>query len=143
MLIRSKAMMRSNLRCDSVLVALIAFNCVGIAGALAANAASTAPAEAAASKQRLIVLSDIEADPDDSQSFVRLLLYSNEIDIQAMIATTSVHMQNQLHPESIRRLIGAYEKVERNLSRHAKGYPSAATLIARVASGQSGYGMAA
>lgn len=41
-------------------------------------------------KHRLIVLSDIEADPDDTQSFVRLLLYSNEIDIEGLIATTSV-----------------------------------------------------
>lgn len=29
---------------------------------------------------RLVVLTDIEADPDDSQSLVRLLLYSNRID---------------------------------------------------------------
>ena len=33
---------------------------------------------------------DIEADPDDTQSMVRLLLYSNEIDIRGLIATTSV-----------------------------------------------------
>ena len=32
-------------------------------------------------KNRVIVLTDIEADPDDTQSLVRLLLYSNEIDI--------------------------------------------------------------
>ena len=31
-------------------------------------------------KNRVIVLTDIEADPDDTQSLVRLLLYSNEID---------------------------------------------------------------
>jgi len=35
-------------------------------------------------KQRLIVLSDIEADPDDSQSLVRLLLYANQIDIEGI-----------------------------------------------------------
>lgn len=33
------------------------------------------------SKNRVIILSDIEADPDDTQSFVRLFLYSNVIDI--------------------------------------------------------------
>ena len=32
-------------------------------------------------KNRLIVLTDIEADPDDTQSMVRLMLYANEIDI--------------------------------------------------------------
>ncbi len=36
------------------------------------------------SKNRVIILSDIEADPDDTQSFVRLLLNSNEIDIKGM-----------------------------------------------------------
>jgi len=40
-------------------------------------------------KSRLIVLTDVEADPDDTQSMVRLLLYSNEIDVEGLIATTS------------------------------------------------------
>jgi hypothetical protein len=111
--------------------------------ALAAGEAKSAVSEPTVTKQRLIVLSDIEADPDDLQSFVRLLLYSNEIDIEAMIATTSIHMQTQIHPQSIRRLIVEYAKVEKNLLRHAKGYPSAAMLNARVAAGQDGYGMAA
>ena len=31
---------------------------------------------------RVIILTDIEADPDDTQSLVRLLLYSNQIDIK-------------------------------------------------------------
>jgi hypothetical protein len=42
-----------------------------------------------AGHNRLVVLTDIEADPDDTQSMVRLLLYSNVIDIQGIIATTS------------------------------------------------------
>jgi hypothetical protein len=40
-------------------------------------------------KNRVIILTDIEADPDDTQSMVRLLLYSNQIDIKGLIATTS------------------------------------------------------
>ena len=40
-------------------------------------------------KPRVIVISDIGNEPDDQMSFVRLLLYSNEFDIEAMIATTS------------------------------------------------------
>ena len=35
----------------------------------------------AAARHRLIVLTDIGADPDDTQSLVRLLLYGNEIDV--------------------------------------------------------------
>ena len=42
------------------------------------------PAAASQAHHRLVVLSDIEADPDDTQSFVRLLLYSNSIDIEAL-----------------------------------------------------------
>jgi hypothetical protein len=108
-----------------------------------AIAVERAPAAASVARQRIIVLSDIEADPDDSQSLVRLLLYANEIDIEALIATTSVHMQTQLHPESIERIIEAYGKVQANLARHAQGYPAAAKLAALVARGQEGYGMAA
>ncbi|MBB5730768.1 hypothetical protein FHS99_003275 [Sphingomonas prati] len=59
---------------------------------------------------RLLVLTDIEADPDDTQSLIRLLLYANEIDIEGLVATTSVHQKTRLAPESIRRLIGEYER---------------------------------
>ena len=53
-------------------------------------------------KSRAIILTDIEADPDDTESLVRLLLYSNVIDIKGLIATTSVHQKNKVYPESIR-----------------------------------------
>ena len=33
-------------------------------------------------KHRVIILTDIGSDPDDMESMVRLLLYSNEIDIK-------------------------------------------------------------
>jgi hypothetical protein len=36
---------------------------------------------------RAIVVSDIGNEPDDQMSLVRLLLYSNEIDIEALIAS--------------------------------------------------------
>ncbi|MBV8827773.1 MAG: DUF1593 domain-containing protein, partial [Acidobacteriaceae bacterium] len=38
---------------------------------------------------RLIVISDIGNEPDDQMSLTRLLLYSNELDIEALIAATS------------------------------------------------------
>ena len=40
-------------------------------------------------KPRVVVISDIGNEPDDQMSFVRLLMYSNEFDLEAMIATTS------------------------------------------------------
>ncbi|WP_421869745.1 nucleoside hydrolase-like domain-containing protein [Marinoscillum sp.] len=98
---------------------------------------------AQSANQRVIVLTDIEADPDDTQSLVRFLLYANEIDIQGLIATTSCWMQNEIHPESIKRVLAAYEKVQPNLTKHSKGYPKAGELEALIKNGQSSYGMAA
>jgi Protein of unknown function (DUF1593) len=62
-------------------------------------------------KNRVIVLSDIEADPDDAQSFVRLLLYANQIDIRGMIAATSCWQKTRIAPESIKKIVLAYCKV--------------------------------
>ncbi len=97
-----------------------------------------APAQA---RERLIVLTDIEADPDDTQSLVRLLLYANEIDLEGLVATTSIHMRNEIHPESIRAVIDEYAKVRANLLLHAPGYPTADALRARIREGQPSYGM--
>ena len=94
-------------------------------------------------KHRLIVLTDIEADPDDTQSLVRLLLYSNQIDIEGLVATTSVHMKDRINPESIRSLIRNYRKVRSNLETHEKGYPEANHLLGLVKDGVAGYGMEA
>ena len=41
-------------------------------------------------KPRLFVLTDIGNEPDDQMSLTRLLLYSNEIDLEGLVATTSV-----------------------------------------------------
>ena len=94
-------------------------------------------------QSRLLVLTDIEADPDDTQSLVRLLLYSNEIDLEGLVATTSIHMQSEIHPDSIRAVINAYDRVRANLLKHAPGYPAGADLLKRVVEGQPSYGMAA
>ncbi|MGO4379578.1 nucleoside hydrolase-like domain-containing protein [Pseudoduganella sp. RAF53_2] len=110
--------------------------------ALAALAlAGSAAASPQPPKQRLLVLSDIEADPDDSQSLVRLLLYSNQIDIEGLIATTSVHQKSRVAPESIRAIISTYGRVQPNLLKHEKGFPSAAALTALVRQGLPVYGM--
>jgi hypothetical protein len=94
-----------------------------------------------AEKHRLIVLTDIEADPDDSQTMIRLLLYSNQIDIEGLIATTSVHQKNRVAPETIRKIINAYEKVQPNLLKHEQGFPSSQKLLSLVKEGLPLYGM--
>src|ERR1700744_2300572 len=96
-----------------------------------------------AAHPRAIIISDIGNEPDDQMSFVRLLLYSNEIDLEAMIATTSTWQKKATHPETMRQLIEAYGQVRPNLLLNAKGWPEAADLAARVYTGQSAYGLAA
>ena len=91
----------------------------------------------------MIVISDIGNEPDDQMSLVRLLLYSNELDIEALIASTSTWQKTTIHPETMRTLVAAYGQVRPNLLLHAKGWPEAADLDRRIYAGQSGYGMAA
>ncbi|SFV31325.1 DUF1593 domain-containing protein [Thermoflavifilum thermophilum] len=92
-------------------------------------------------KNRLIVLTDVGAEVDDMQSLIRLLLYSNEIDIQGLVATTSVWMKNRVHPEIIRKLILDYGRVRPNLLQHEPGFPPADSLLRLVKSGNPAYGM--
>lgn len=92
-------------------------------------------------KNRLIVLSDIEAEVDDTESFVRLLLYSNEIDIKGLIATTSVWKKTSVAPESIVKLIHAYGKVQPTLLKHEVGFPNPEVLLKLVKQGLPTYGM--
>ena len=92
-------------------------------------------------KNRVIILTDIEADPDDTESLVRLLLYSNVIDIKGFIATTSTHQRTKVYPESIKRVIQAYGKVQPNLNKHEAGYPDADALLTKVKQGVAEYGM--
>lgn len=115
-----------------------------IALLLLTSAFSTAVSEtfSPSSTQRVIILTDIEADPDDTESLVRLMLYSNQIEIQGIIATTSVHMKNSIHPESIRRIVEAYGEVRANLLLHEAGYPAKESLLSLIKSGSSEYGMA-
>jgi hypothetical protein len=92
-------------------------------------------------KHRVIILTDVGADPDDTQSLVRLLLYSDVIDIQGLVATTSTHKRTSVSPELIRNVIRAYAKVHRNLTEHDPNYPSAENLESLVKEGRAEYGM--
>src|ERR1022692_2873911 len=92
---------------------------------------------------RVVIISDIGNEPDDQMSFVRLLLYSNELAIEATIAATPTWQKTVTHPETMRTSIEAYGQVRPNLLRHAKGWPEPAELLSRVQSGQPAYGMAA
>ena len=82
-----------------------------------------------ASRYRYIICTDMTHDDDNS--FIRLLHYANEIDIEAIIVTDQ-------GPESIKipnwpdkmwqraqEIITAYGKVVDNLRLHDPGYPAA------------------
>ncbi len=92
-------------------------------------------------KNRVIILTDIEADPDDTQSLVRLLLYANQIEINGIVATTSCWLQSEIHPESIKKVLRAYGKVRHNLLLHEKGFPDEQFLLNLVKKGIPKYGM--
>ncbi|WDQ15244.1 DUF1593 domain-containing protein [Rhodopirellula sp. P2] len=92
-----------------------------------------------AERPRLAVLTDIGGDPDDQQSLVRLLVYSNEFEIEALIASASGTRgelkESVTRPELIHELIDAYEQVRPNLQQHAQGWPEAEALRSVVVSG--------
>lgn len=97
----------------------------------------------AATDPRAIVLTDIGNEPDDQMSLVRLLLYSNEIEIAGIVAVTSTWQKEKLSPDIARSVIADYDKVLPNLRLHAQGWPEAKELSTHVTTGVAGYGMAA
>ena len=101
------------------------------------------PVDGFAGHPRVAILSDIGNEPDDQMSFVRLMLYSNELDLEALIATTSTWQKAATHPETMQKIIAAYGEVRPHLMENAQGWPEAPTLDSRVFAGQPAYGMAA
>ncbi|KAI0863786.1 DUF1593-domain-containing protein [Xylaria cubensis] len=97
-------------------------------------------------KHRLFVLTDIDNEPDDQMSLVRLLTYSNEIDIRGITATTSQWLKNTTGAATIHKVITAYENATANLNANVPAdgrYPSTAALLSKVSSGHPVFGLAA
>ena len=94
-------------------------------------------------KLRVLVLTDIEADPDDTESMIRFLTYCNQWDVEGLIATTSIHQKTRVAPESIVKLLQAYKLVQPNLLKHETGYPDYESLLSKVKKGLPEYGMQA
>lgn len=92
-------------------------------------------------KVRLFVLTDIENEPDDAQSMVRLMVYANQFDIEGLVATTSVHQRNRTAAWRIREIIEAYGQVRDNLMQHEPGWPTKEQLLSVVREGLPVYGM--
>lgn len=96
----------------------------------------------AANKPRVLVLTDISSltsgvrEPDDGQSLIRFLLFSNEFDVEGFVASSNLGHGQVVRPELIRQGIDAYAAVWPNLRRHMPGYPDPALLRDRVKEGQ-------
>ncbi len=97
---------------------------------------------AQASKPRLLVLTDMSSlesgvrEPDDAQSMVRLMLYTNEFDIEGLIASSSMRHGQVVRPDLIGQIVDAYEKVQPNLLLHHPDYPPASQLRRAIKAGQ-------
>lgn len=107
--------------------------------ALAVQAADTRP--------RLLVLTDIGGDPDDQQSMIRLMVFANEFDIEGLIATASGtpgELKDKVtKPELIRKTVEAYAQVRPKLVQHARGYPTEVELMAVIKAGNPNRSIAA
>src|SRR4051794_30351586 len=83
----------------------------------------------AAERPRLAILTDIGGDPDDQQSLIRLVLYSNELDIELLIASaagTRGELKEAItRADLIQEIVDAYGQVLPKLQKHADGWPDA------------------
>ncbi|KAF9872733.1 hypothetical protein CkaCkLH20_09912 [Colletotrichum karsti] len=98
------------------------------------------------SKPRVFILTDITNEPDDSESLVRYLLYSNEFDTRGIVACTSTHMKSRVAPDEIRNILSGYKDVVDNLNAHAhpdNQYPDVQALLDMTKSGPAVYGQLA
>lgn len=93
---------------------------------------------------RVIVETDAGGDPDDEQSLVRFLLYTNEWDVAGIIATREQARDGEnLNAERtgmgiIRRQLKAYGECHSHLVQHDPRYPTEEQLQRRTVAGYGG-----
>ena len=80
---------------------------------------------------------DQKSDPDDMQSIVRFLLYANEFDIEALIASSGT-FANRAKKQNILDVIDRYETVYGSLKKHDPLYPTPDYLRSVTFQGNSG-----
>jgi hypothetical protein len=81
-------------------------------------------------KPRVIVMTDGEVD--DRSSMIRFLLYTNDVELLAIIETNSVYQREGHSKEDwYEKQINAYEEVYPNLIVHDPDYPTAEEIRAR------------
>jgi hypothetical protein len=90
---------------------------------------------------RVIIETDAGGDPDDEQSLVRFLLYTNEWDVEGIIANRPrARDRENRNPERtglgvVRRLVAAYGECYPNLVKHDALFPRPDILLHRSVAG--------
>ena len=98
----------------------------------------------AAERLRVIIETDAGGDPDDEQSLVRFLLYTNEFDVEGIICTLAkARDKENLNPERtglgiVRRQLMAYGECYPKLVQHDRRYPTLDYLWKRTVAGYGG-----
>ena len=94
----------------------------------------------ASTRLRVIIETDAGGDPDDEQSMVRFLLYTNEWDVEGILCTRPETKRDENHNKEgtgldiVRRQLKAYAAVYDKLKQHGK-FPHPDDLWARTVAG--------
>lgn len=97
-------------------------------------------------KHRTFIATDISNEPDDQMSLVRLLTYSNELDIQNIAIVTSTWKNDSLDDASVYTVLDGFGNVTAALNANVPAggqYPSAKSLASKVKLAHPVYGLAA
>ncbi|QLQ36739.1 nucleoside hydrolase-like domain-containing protein [Micromonospora robiginosa] len=107
------------------------------------NPTPTPTPTAPSGKYRIVISSDFptldgaNSDPDDVQSMVRFLMYTNEFDVEGLIASAATYA-NIARKANILAAIDKYDQVDENLRKHDPAYPSPAYLRSVTFQGRDG-----
>lgn len=108
--------------------------------AISHSYAQQAP-KAATERLRVMIETDAGGDPDDEQSLVRFLLYTNEWDVEGIICTRpKARDKENVNPERtglaiVRRQLKAYGECHANLVKHDRRFPTMEHLWQRTVAG--------
>lgn len=69
----------------------------------------------------------MRSDPDDIQSMVRFLLYTNDFDVEGLVASAGT-LANIARKQNILDILDLYDRVDENLRKHDPRYPTADKL---------------
>lgn len=104
-------------------------------------AAGACAQEDSPQRLRILIETDTGGDPDDEQSLVRFLLYTNEWDVEGILCNRKqARLGENLNPERtgvgiVHRAIRAYGECYTKLVQHDPNYPHPNQLLARTIAG--------